>query len=69
MLYVDIHDTMQRHIRYLVVLREIAVSIRGLMPLELAQRMRILMMPMQILMLCGLLIQEVVIVIENLHIL
>lgn len=69
MLYVDVHDTMEGHIRYKVVLGEIIVSVRGLTPWELAQRLRILMMPMQILMLCGLLIQEVVIVIEHLHIL
>ena len=69
MLYVDIHHAMQGHIRYKVVLGEILVSVRGLSPWKLAQRLRILMMPMQILMLCGLLIQEVVIVIEHLHIL
>ena len=69
MLNVDVHDAMQGNIRYKVVLGEILVSVLGLMPLELAQRLRILMMPMQILMLCSLLIQEVVIVIKHLHIL
>lgn len=69
MLNVDVHDAMQGNIRYKVVLGEILVSVLGLMPLKLAQRLRILMMPMQILMLCGLLIKEVVIVIEHLHIL
>jgi len=69
MLYVDIHDAVQGHIRYKVVLGEILVSVRGLAPWELAQRLRILMMPMQILMLRSFLIQEVVIVIEHLHIL
>jgi hypothetical protein len=66
---VDIHDAMQGHVRYKVVLGEILMGVLGLMPLELAQRLRILMMPMQILMLRGLLIQEVVIVIKHLHIL
>ena len=69
MLNVDVHDAMQGNIRYKVVLGEILMSILGMMPLELAQRLRILMMPMQILMLCSLLIQEVVIVIKHLHIL
>ena len=70
MLYVDVHDAVEGHIRYeIVVLGEILVSVRGLTPWELAQRLRILVMPMQILMLRGLLIQEVVIVIEHLHIL
>ena len=70
MLYVDIHDTVEGHIRYeIVVLGEILVSVRGLAAREVAQRLRILVMPMQILMLRGLLIQEVVIVIEHLHIL
>ena len=68
-LYVDVHDTVEGHIRYEVVLGEILVRVRGLTPWELAQRLRILVMPMQILMLRGLLIQEVVIVIEHLHIL
>jgi hypothetical protein len=69
MLNVDVHDAMQGNIRYKVVLGEILMSILGMMPLELAQRLRILMMPMQILMLCSLLIQEVVIVIKHFHIL
>lgn len=69
MLNVDVHDPMQGNIRYKVVLGEILVSVLGLMPLEMAQRLRILMMPMQILMLRGLLIQEVIIVIKHLHIL
>ena len=69
MLYVDVHDAMEGHIRYEVVLGEILVSVLGLSPWELAQRLRILMMPMQILMLRSFLIQEVVIVIEHLHIL
>ena len=69
MLYVDVHDTVEGHIRYEVVLGEILMRVRGLSPWELAQRLRILVMPMQILMLRGLLIQEVVIVIEHLHIL
>jgi hypothetical protein len=70
MLYIDVHDAVEGHIRYqVVVLGEILVSVRGLAARELAQRLRILVMPMQILMLRGLLIQEVVIVIEHLHIL
>lgn len=56
MLNVDVHDPMQGNIRYKVVLGEILVSVLGLMTLEMAQRLRILMMPMQILMLRGLLI-------------
>ena len=69
-LYIDVHDAVEGHIRYeVVVLGEILMRVRGLSPWELAQRLRILVMPMQILMLGGLLIQEVVIVIEHLHIL
>ena len=69
LLYVDVHHAMQGLIRYKVFLGEILVSVRRLRPWELAQRLRILMMPMQIFMLRCFLIQEVVIVIEHLHIL
>ena len=67
MLYVDIHDAVQRDIGYHVVLGEVSLCVCGLSPGQLAQRLRLSMLPVEVLVLRGILIHHVIIIVKDLH--